>query len=110
MRRAALRAARFRVRVVAGPDLDAGRGRAIRLDAETAALLGVQAGAVVELVNPRGAPLRAWVAGLTAAPPSADATPRAELAPIALRMLAIAEGAEVEVRAVHSGALIADPG
>src|SRR5712692_452022 len=62
VRRAALRAARLRVRVVAGPDLDAGRGRAIRLDAETAARLGVQAGAVVELVNPRGAPLRAWVA------------------------------------------------
>jgi len=96
--------------VVAGPDLDAGRGRAIRLDAETAARLGVQAAAVVELVNPRGAPLRAWVASLTAAPRSADATPRAELAPVALRMLAIADGNEVEVRAVHSGALTGDPG
>ena len=35
--------------------------------------------------------------------------PRAELAPVALRMLAITEGAEVEVRAVHSGALTANP-
>ena len=108
-RRAALRAARLRVRVGAGRDLDAGRGRAIRLDAGTAARLGVQPGAVVELVNPRGAPLRAWVASLAAASSSADATPHAELAPIALRMLAVAENAEVEVRAVHSGALTADP-
>jgi hypothetical protein len=69
----------------------------------------VQAGAVVELVNPRGAPLRAWVSSLTAAARRADATPCAELAPIALRMLAIADGSEVEVRAVHSGALTADP-
>jgi N-methylhydantoinase B len=109
-RRAALQAARLRVRVVSGPDLDAGRGRGIRLDAETAARLGVRAGAVVELVNPRGAPLRAWVARLAAAPRSADETPRAELAPTALRMLDVAEGDEVEVRAVHSGALTADPG
>jgi hypothetical protein len=109
VRRAELRAARLRVRVVTGPDLDAGHGRAIRLDAEIAARLGVQAGAVVELVNPRGAPLRAWVASLTAAPHSADATLSAELAPIALRMLAIAEGAEVEVRAVHPGALTVNP-
>ena len=66
-------------------------------------------GAVVELVNPRGAPLRAWVASLTAAVRRADATASAEVAPIALRMLALAEGAEVEVRAVHSGILATDP-
>jgi len=29
----------------------------------------------------------------------------AEVAPVALRMLAVADGAEVEVRAVHSGVL-----
>jgi len=29
----------------------------------------------------------------------------AEIAPVALRMLAVADGAEVEVRAVHSGVL-----
>ena len=107
VRRAELRAARLRVRVVAAPGLDGGRGRAIRLDTGTAARLGVQEGAVVELVNPRGAPLRAWVAGLTVAAPSPEATSHAEVAPIALRMLAIAEGTEVEVRAVHSGALTA---
>ena len=60
-RRAALAAERPRVRLSAAAGLDSERGRAIRLDAETAARLGVGPGAVVELVNPAGAPLRAWV-------------------------------------------------
>jgi hypothetical protein len=63
----------------------------------------VAPGAVVELVNPRGAPLRAWVA--TGHVASADAGLVAELAPIALRMLAVPDGAEVEIRAIHSGRL-----
>ena len=54
-------AARPRVRLTPVADLDTERGRAIRLDADTAARLGVGAGAVVELVNRSGAPLRAWV-------------------------------------------------
>jgi hypothetical protein len=99
-RRAALRAARPRVRVTAGRGLQTERGRALRLDAATAGALGVAAGAVVELVNPRGAPLRAWVAGIL--PGNGR---RAEVAAVALRMLALADGAEVEVRAVHSGVL-----
>jgi N-methylhydantoinase B len=99
-KRTALRAARPRVRLHAVSDLDADRGRLVRLDAHTADRLGVAPGAVVELVNPRGAPLRAWVAALT---PSDG--PRAEVAPDALVMLALADGAEVELRAVHSGAL-----
>jgi N-methylhydantoinase B len=103
-RRAALRAGRRRVRLAAGAGLDAGRGRPARLDAGTAAALRVGPGAVVELVNPAGAPLRAWVVGLLD-----GAGPRAELAPDALRMLGLAAGAEVEVRAVHSGALGAEP-
>jgi hypothetical protein len=59
--------------------------------------LAVAAGAVVELVNPRGAPLRAWVTATDAARP--------EIAPHGLRMLALAlaDGAELEIRAVHSG-------
>src|SRR5437773_1241035 len=57
-RRASLREARIRVRLATGRDLDEGRGRAIRLDADTAARLGVGLQAVVELVNPQGAPLR----------------------------------------------------
>jgi hypothetical protein len=105
-RRAALRAARWRVRVVAGAGLDAPSGRETRLSTEAARRLGVAPGAVIEFVNPRGAPLRAWVASL-AAPPAAGGAPVAELAPIALRMLAVGDGAEVEVRAVHTGVLTA---
>jgi len=100
-RRAALGATRRRVRLAVAGDLDAPRGRNIRLDAETAAALGVTTGAVVELVNPRGAPLRAWIVGLLAAAGGR----RAELAPPALRMLAVARDAEVEIRALHSGSL-----
>jgi len=107
-RREALRTGRLRVRVVAGAGLDAERGREIRLGAAVAARLGVSPGAVVELVNPRGAPLRAWVVGITATHRD-GATPVAELAPIALRMLALADGAEAEVRAVHSGVLGGEP-
>ena len=57
-------------------------------------------GGVVELVNPRGAPLRAWVVGLL----PGDGH-RGEIAAEALRMLAVADGAEMEIRAVHSGTL-----
>jgi hypothetical protein len=89
-----------RAALFAGADLDTGRGRSVRLSADTAARLGVTAGAVVELVNPRGAPLRAWVVGLI----PADSR-RAEVARDVLRMLALTEGAEVEVRRVHSGLL-----
>lgn len=99
-RRAALRDGRVRVRVTPSASLDGARGRAIRLDAGTAARLGAGPGAVVELVNPRGAPLRAWLAGILRDPGA-----RAEVAPDALGMLALREGAEVEIRAVHSGAL-----
>jgi N-methylhydantoinase B len=98
--RASLRARRHRVRLIAGAGLDAERGRFIRLDAETAASLGVGAGAIVELVNPRGAPLRAWVESVRSV-----GAGQAEIAATALPMLALADGDEVELRAVHSGAL-----
>ena len=81
-------------------DVEGERGRAIRVDETTARALGVGMGGVVELVNPHGAPLRAWIIGLL--PGNGR---RAEIAPAALRMLALARGTEVEVRAVHSGAL-----
>lgn len=79
--------------------LDAGAGRAIQLGTDTATRLGVAVGAVVELVNPRGAPLRAWVVDIGGAPR------QAKVAPVALRMLAVADGTEVEIRAVHTGLL-----
>ncbi len=103
-RRESQRTARPRVRVKAA-DFAAGGGRGIRIDAETARRLGVTEGAVVELVNPRGAPLRAWVASVT--PWNGQ---RAEIAADALRMLAITEGALLEIRAVHSGNLASGAG
>jgi len=99
-RRAEIRAGRPRVRLSAAAEAQAARGRAIRLDETTARALGVGLGGVVELVNPRGAPLRAWVIGLL----RGDGR-RAEIAPLALRMLVVAAADEVEIRAVHSGAL-----
>jgi N-methylhydantoinase B len=97
-RRDALRARRVRVALHGADGLDRAAGRAIRLDADTAARLGVATGAVVEIVNPRGAPLRAWVARV-------GGEAGAAVAPLALRMLGIGDGAEVELRAVHSGVL-----
>jgi N-methylhydantoinase B len=100
-RRAELRAAVPRLRVVSAAGLDVPRGREARLSAAALRALGVAPGAVVEFVNPRGAPLRAWVASGACA----GDTPAAELPPIALRMLALSDGADVEVRVVHSGVL-----
>ncbi len=99
-RRESLRAARPRVRLTPVSDLDADRGRLVRIDTETAGRLGVGPGAIVELVNPRGAPLRAWVAALR---PGTGG--RAEIAPGAIAMLAGGDRDLVEVRAVHSGVL-----
>jgi N-methylhydantoinase B len=99
-RRAQLRAARHHVRLRAVPDGDEAPGRAVRIDEATARALGLVTGGVIELVNPRGAPLRAWVVGFLPGPGR-----RAEVAAAALRMLALTEGAEVEIRAIHSGIL-----
>ncbi|MGH7317756.1 MAG: hypothetical protein ACREJS_16020, partial [Candidatus Rokuibacteriota bacterium] len=96
----ALLAARPRVRLTGVADLDADRGRLVRLDHLTAERLGVGPGAVVELVNPRGAPIRAWIAALI----PGDGQ-RGEISPHALAMLGLADGGEVNLRAVHSGSL-----
>jgi N-methylhydantoinase B len=94
--RDAVRAARIRVRLVAAAHLEPGAGRTIRLDAGTATKLGVTAGGIVEIVNPRGAPLRAWV----------ELGRDAAVSPMALRMLGVAgTEIEVEIRAVHTGVL-----
>jgi N-methylhydantoinase B len=98
--REALRARRHRVRLKAAPDLDGAPGRPLRLGAASAAALGVSAGAVVELVNPHGAPLRAWIVAVTPGDGGAG-----QLAPAALAMLGVGPGAEVEIRAVHPGTL-----
>jgi N-methylhydantoinase B len=93
-----LRARRVRIPLGAAADLERPTGRAIRLDARTATALGVTVGAVVEIVNPRGAPLRAWVAEIGGAAGAA-------VSPIALRMLGMPDATEVEIRALHSGVL-----
>jgi N-methylhydantoinase B len=99
-RREELRRARPRVRLATAENLTSERGRAVRLDLATAERLGIVAGAVVELVNPRGAPLRAWVVDVVAGNGR-----QAWLAPEALQMLALPESAEVEIRALHPGTL-----
>lgn len=71
---------------------------------EEEVIAGVAPGAVVELVNPRGAPLRAWVASVSAAH-GGGGSMVAELAPIGLSMLGLTDGGEVEVRALHTGVL-----
>ena len=99
-KRVALRAVRSQARLAPALDLEADRGRLVRLDRQLAARLGVGPGAIVELVNPRGAPLRAWVATVT----SGDGG-RAEIAPSAIEILGVGEDARIEIRAVHSGVL-----
>jgi N-methylhydantoinase B len=101
-RRAELRASRIHVSLAAGPDLEGEPGRSIRLDDDTASRLGVARHAVVEIVNVHGAPLRAWVTSIG----PGDAR-RAEVSPDAMRMLGLADGIQVEIRAVHSGMLTA---
>jgi N-methylhydantoinase B len=98
-RRQDLRRSRVRVRLAAVDGLEDVPARAIRIDAGTATRLGLAIGGVVELVNRRGAPLRAWIVGLDAA------DGEAAVAPTALRMLGAPAGAEFELRAVHSGRL-----
>ena len=89
---------RVRARLASARDLEGTVGRAIRLDASTAARLRVAVGSVVEIVNPRGAPLRGWVTAIGNGIGIA-------ISPLALRMLGIRGDTEVEIRAVHSGML-----
>jgi len=96
VQRAALRGQRVRTRLVAAGNLERAAGRAIRLDADAARRLRVSEGAVVEIVNPNGAPLRAWVAEVGGS---------AAVSPLALRMLGIGDDTEMEIRAIHSGLL-----
>jgi N-methylhydantoinase B len=96
--------ARRTVALVSAPDLDERDVRRIELSAETARRLGVGEGDVVELVNPRGAPLRLWAA---VAPAPAGA---ARVSPLALAMFGGADGT-VEIRRVHAAApSVSEPG
>jgi len=64
----------------------------------------VGVGAIVELVNPRGAPLRAWVRAISDGDPGGAA-----MAPAAIHMLGLVEGGETDIRALHSGVLTTEP-
>jgi N-methylhydantoinase B len=92
-RRQELRSRRPRVRVqeLAGPPYRDGR-RVCRLSRRAAAALGIGAGGIVELVNPAGAPLRAWVESVTG--------DHEQVAWLAADAVALLGSAEVEVRAL----------
>ncbi len=92
-RRQTLRAGRPRVRLteLAGEPFRDGR-RVCRLSRDAAARLGIREGGIVEFVNRLGAPLRAWLDGITD-----DAGDVARLAPDALSFLC---DHDVEVRSV----------
>jgi N-methylhydantoinase B len=92
-RRRALGVVRVVVTLGLRDDLDESRVRQIALERSTAERLGAGPGDVVEVINPGGAPLRAWV---TAILPAGAA--RAEVSPIALTLLALGPGARVELR------------
>jgi N-methylhydantoinase B len=92
-RRAAMRAARTTARLARYDDLAEEQVRLVVLDAGIARRLGVGPGDVVEVVNPRGAPLRCWVASRPHPEPGT-----AGLSATSLAMLAMAPGAEAELR------------
>lgn len=95
-RRATLRGARVLVALdLVADDVPSADARAIALEPGVAARLGVGPGDVVEVVNPSGAPLRAWVA-------AAPAGRGARLAPDALAILGLSAGSVAELRVVHA--------
>jgi N-methylhydantoinase B len=96
-RRRALRAARVLVEIVSTDGLDESRVAGITLSRPTAERLRAGIGAVVELVEPRGAPLRLWVSAIT----DGD-NGRALVSADTLRMLGLASGARVEIRPLVS--------
>ncbi len=92
-RRAAAHQARTTARLVRRDDLEEAQVRLIALDPATAERLGVVPGDVVEVVNPRGAPLRCWVSERRQAEAGA-----AGLSATSIAMLAMAAGTPVELR------------
>ena len=89
-------AVRMRVRAVDEDENDRGR-RVLALAAADINVLRVGDGMLVELVNPLGAPLRAWVR-LS----SETARGTAPLGPVGRRILGLADGDEIEVRKLGS--------
>jgi N-methylhydantoinase B len=94
-RRREISAARPVVTLAVDDGLDEADVRRIVLDDGIASRLGAAVDDVVELVNPRGAPVRLWVAGVAREPMGVARVTSATLA-----MLAATAGSTLEVRAV----------
>ena len=95
-----LAGARDTLRLHPAPGLEQWHGRRIgKVNPATSAQLGVGALGLVELVNPRGGPLRVWIR------PCADVEEGwIHLGPTALRILQRSPGEESTVRVLHPGA------
>lgn len=110
-RRKRLRAAAVTLVVIATDRDDfAGGRRVCQLSHGAAERVGASEGALVELVNARGAPLRAWVeitgaaSPMSAQPLSAPAPDRGvPLGPLGRAILGVGEGQPVEVRVLRHG-------
>jgi len=92
-RRRALAAARIEVEIHSTDALDETRVSGIALPRSLAERLGAAAGSVVELVDPRGAPVRLWVSAI-----GDDADGAARVSPATLGVLGLAAGARVAIR------------
>jgi N-methylhydantoinase B len=91
-----LRAARVNVELRLTDALDETRVSGIILPPAVAARLGSRLGAVLELVDLRGAPLRLWIAAIA----QSDGH-HALVSTATLRMLGLAPGTRVEIRALR---------
>jgi len=94
-RRRALDATRIFVELRPTAALDETQVSRIALARPAAERLGASVGAVVELVDARGAPLRLWVAAI-----GDGDEERALISPASLRLLGIEAGTRVEIRAL----------
>jgi N-methylhydantoinase B len=94
-RRWAIDAARVFVELHPTAALDEAQVSRIALARPTAERLGARAGAVVELIDPLGAPLRLWVAAIS----DGDGG-QALISPASLRLLGVEAGTRVEIRAL----------
>ena len=94
-RRRALVAARVEIEMYPTDTLDETQVSGIVLPPAVAARLGAREGAVLELVDPQGAPLRLWLAAGVPGGPA-----HALVSPATLRMLGRSPGARAEIRAL----------
>jgi N-methylhydantoinase B len=92
-RRRVMREARITVEIAATDALDEARVSAVALSRATLARLGAGPGTIVELIEPRGAPLRLWVSAI-----AGERDGPALVSPATLRMLGLPAGSRLELR------------